>query len=212
MFCKINTPKILLSDNGSEFNNQILEAIYKEYDIVKTNIVAYHPASNGMVERSNRKIIQHLRTLVGHVSSSWHEWMPQVTTSPNSSLHTSIGDTPHYILFNQNKNLPYNILLKKEDPFYNFDDTVRLRTRDFQRIYKLVQSNTADSKLVMNEQQWKKAREKIIVVGDIVYMKVHEPKNTLAPRFEGPYRVIEIASGNKVKIKHLTTKETKIAH
>ncbi len=43
-------------------------------------------------------------------------------------------------------------------------------------------------------------------------MKVHEPKNKLAPRFEGPYRVIEIESGNKLKIRHLTTKETKIAH
>ncbi len=43
-------------------------------------------------------------------------------------------------------------------------------------------------------------------------MKVHEPKNKLAPQFEGPYRVIEIDSGNKVKIIHLTTKETKIAH
>ncbi len=189
--------------------SKILEAICKEYDIVKTNIVAYHPASNGMVERSNRRSSNIWKLLVGDVSSSWHEWMPQVMVSLNSSLHTSIGDTPHFILFCQDRNLPYNILFKKEDPFYNFDDTVRLRTLDFQRIYELVLSNITDSKLAMNEQQWKKAREKIIVVGDIVYMKVHEPKNKLAPRFEGPYRVTDIVSGIKLKIRHLTTKETK---
>ncbi len=63
----------------------------------------------------------------------------------------------------------------------------------------------------MNEQRWKNARE-FIVVGDIVFMKVHEPKNKLAPRFEGPYRVIEVESGNEVKIRHITTNETKIAH
>ncbi len=212
VFCKFNTSKVLLSDNGTEFNNQVLEAICKEYDIQKTNMVAYHAASNGMVERSNRKIIQNLRTLVGDVSSTWHEWMSQVMASLNSSLHTTTGDTPHFVAFGVDKNLPYNILIQKEDPVYNFDDTVKLRTRDFQRIYKHVHSNITDSKISMNEQQRKGAREKLIVVGDIVYMKVHEPKNKLAPRFEGPYRVRATESGNKLKIKHLTTKETKIAH
>ncbi len=67
VFCKFNTPRTLLSNNDSEFNNQILEAICAEYGIDKTNIVAYHPARNGLVERQNRKIIQHLRTLVGDV-------------------------------------------------------------------------------------------------------------------------------------------------
>ncbi len=86
VFCKFNTPKTHLSDIGTEFNNQVLEAICKEYGVTKTNIMAYHPASNGLVERHSSKIIQHLRTLVGDVSTSWQEWMPQVMASLNSSL------------------------------------------------------------------------------------------------------------------------------
>ncbi len=58
VFCKYNTPKVLLSDNGTEFNNHTLDAICTEYGITKCNVIAYHPASNGMVERQNRKIIQ----------------------------------------------------------------------------------------------------------------------------------------------------------
>ncbi len=46
VFCKFNTPKTLLSDNGTEFN-KILDAICKEYGIMKANIVAYHLESNG---------------------------------------------------------------------------------------------------------------------------------------------------------------------
>ncbi len=83
VFCKFNTPTTLLSDNGTEFNNNTLDAICTEYGIQQTNIIAYHPASNGLVERNNRKILQHLHTLVGNVSSSWHEWMPQVMASLN---------------------------------------------------------------------------------------------------------------------------------
>ncbi len=57
VFCPFNTPKTLLSDNGPEFNNSILSEICKQFDIKKTNIVASHPASNGLVERQNRKIM-----------------------------------------------------------------------------------------------------------------------------------------------------------
>ncbi len=49
-------------------------------------------------------------------------------------------------------------------------------------------------------------------VGDIVFTKVQEPKTKLSPRFEGPYRVIEVDDCNKIKIRHLTTNETKTAH
>ncbi len=174
--------------------------------------MAYHPSSNGLVDRQNRKIIQHLRTLVGDVSTSWHKWMPQVLASLNSSLHKTIGDTPHFIVFGQDKKLSYSILLKKEDPVYNFDDYVRLRTTDFQKIYRRVQANSDHTKTCLNEQQWTSASEKVIVIGDIVYLKVHEPKNKLTPPFKGPYRVIDYDQGNKVKIRHLTTHATQGAH
>ncbi len=70
VFCPFNTPKILLSDNGTEFNNAILSEICKQFDVMKTNIVDYHPASNCLVERQNRKILSHLRSLVGSSSQA----------------------------------------------------------------------------------------------------------------------------------------------
>ncbi len=70
IFCPFNTPKTLMSDNGTEFSNSILSEICKQFDIKKTNIVANHPASNGLVERQNRKILSHLRSLVGSSSQT----------------------------------------------------------------------------------------------------------------------------------------------
>ncbi len=162
-----------------------------------------------MEERQNRKIIQHLRTLVGDVSSTWHEWMPQVMASLNSSLHKSIGDTPHFVVFGQDHRLPYTFLLKDDEPIYNFDDYVRVRGTDFQKIYKRISHNIADSKSIMNKAQWNTDSNKIIVIGDLVYQQVPESKNKLAPRF--PYRVIDYDKGNKVKLRHLATLETKLA-
>ncbi len=44
VFCKFNTPKTILSDNGTEFNNGVLDAICKAYEISKNK---YHCLSSG---------------------------------------------------------------------------------------------------------------------------------------------------------------------
>ncbi len=61
-FANITLPKSSCRTMELEFNNQILDTICAEYAFKKCNVMTYHPASNGMVERQNREIIQHLRT------------------------------------------------------------------------------------------------------------------------------------------------------
>ncbi len=40
--------------------------------------VTYHPASNSLVERANRKILEVLRPVVGELLETWEDWLPQV--------------------------------------------------------------------------------------------------------------------------------------
>ncbi len=58
----------------------------------------------------------------------------------------------------------------------------------------------------MCDQQHKIAREVKVSPGDIVMAKLHVPianSNKLSPRFMGPYKITEVASGNRFKIQHL---------
>ncbi len=162
--------------------------------------------------KDGRKIISHLRSLVGSSSQAWHFWMPQVAASLNSSLHVSIGDTSHFVVFGQDKRLPYSFLLAKEEPIYNYDDYVRVRVSDFQKTYKRVTDNIAMSREKRNTQQHRLAGNKGITMGDVVYHSIQEVATKLRSRFEGPYRVIGIEHGNEIKIRHLTDHNTKIVH
>ncbi len=47
LFCPYSTPRVLLSDNGTEFRNALLEEICKQFNIKQTFTVTYHPSSNG---------------------------------------------------------------------------------------------------------------------------------------------------------------------
>ena len=48
IICRYSVPKVLISDNGGEFNNKILQTLCEKFMVKKVNITAYHPASNGL--------------------------------------------------------------------------------------------------------------------------------------------------------------------
>ncbi len=75
LICEHTAPWVLLSDNGAEFRNKVLAEICTQFGITQTFTVANHPASNGLVERTNRKILETLRPIVGKFIGTWEDWL-----------------------------------------------------------------------------------------------------------------------------------------
>ncbi len=71
LFRPYSTPRVLLSDNGAESRNQVLTEICNQFGIKQCFTISYHPASNGLVERTNRKILDVLRPVVCGLLNSW---------------------------------------------------------------------------------------------------------------------------------------------
>ncbi len=65
------TPQVIITDNGSEFNNNILTELCNLFHVKKINVQAYHPQNNGVVERLNEKIISCLKSLI-NPHGIWH--------------------------------------------------------------------------------------------------------------------------------------------
>ncbi len=83
LFCPHSTPRVLLSDIGTELRNALLEEICEQFNIKQTFTVTYHPDSNGLVERANRKILEALLPVVGDLLETWEDWAPHVAASIN---------------------------------------------------------------------------------------------------------------------------------
>ncbi len=96
VICPFTTPRVILSDNGTEFKNKVLEAICRQYGIKQTFTAAYHPASNGLVERTNRKILEILRHAVDTTQEAWQDWLSQMAASINGCVNGSTGKTALY--------------------------------------------------------------------------------------------------------------------
>ena len=211
IICKHASPRALLSDNGTEFNNAMLKEICDVFQIRKCNIVSYSPQANGKAERANRRILDILRHIAAS-SSSWDTWIPQVACSLNSAIHSSCNESPHFILYGTDKRLPYEFLSSQPRPMYNFDDYVRLRLADFQRIHQFIHTRLTASQDEMLRKQHQRAVPHDIAVGDLVFLRVHDRQSKLDPIFDGPYRVTESLHGHKFRILHLQSRKEQDVH
>ncbi len=72
LFCPFPTPQVVLSDNGANFWNAVESEICSQFGIKQTFTAAYHPASNGLLERANGKILDILK--LGR--TVYHMWQP----------------------------------------------------------------------------------------------------------------------------------------
>ncbi len=192
-----SAPRVLLSDNGAEFRNKVLAEICSQFGIRQTFTMAYHPASNGLVERSNRKILEILRPIVADHLGKREDWVPQVAATINASVCESTGKSPHYIVFGNPKRLPYDLPSSQQPPVYDPEDYAKIQLHNFSKIHREVTQKLQSTSVMKAAKQHKGARPVSFSEDDAVMIAAPERQFKLSPKFSGPYTVTSFFGGNK---------------
>ena len=110
MFCRFSPPEQLHSDQGRQFESELVKEICKLLGVRKTHTTPYHPQGNGMVERFNRTLLDMLSTTVGDHPSNWEHNLRKVCLAYNSSVHASTGFSPFFLMFGRQVTLPVDLM------------------------------------------------------------------------------------------------------
>jgi hypothetical protein len=87
-------PVLILTDNGPQFTAKFFQSVCSELGIRKIFTTAYHPQTNGQVERYTRTILASLRGYVSKSQDDWDEFMSAITFAYNCRVHSSLGMPP----------------------------------------------------------------------------------------------------------------------
>ncbi len=114
--CSYSTQRVLLSDNRAEFRNALLAEICRQFNIKQAFTVTYHPSSNGLVKRANRKILEVLCPIVGCLVGTLEDFVLHVVASINDSVCESTGRNPYSVVYGGEKSLPYDLREQPQNP------------------------------------------------------------------------------------------------
>ena len=116
LFCRFSPPEQLHSDQGRQFESELVHEVCKVLGISKSRTTPYHPQSDGLVERFNKTLQHMLATTVRDHPFDWEELLPMVCMAYNTSTHSTTGYTPFYLMFGREARLPVDIAYGTREP------------------------------------------------------------------------------------------------
>lgn len=233
-------PDYLLSDNGPQFVAKFFEAICTCLTIKHLTTTAYHPETNGQVERFNRTLVTRIRHYVAEHQKDWDTFVPMLTYAYNTQVHASTGLVPFELVLTRTPKvslLGFGSTTLRTDTL-NSPPPIVLKSAIMRRLHILFDRATKNNKRAQAsyKRQVDKAVRTIPSISKGMHVFVdreptrakskHEKeedvvRSKLLPKSYGPFEVLEADEvtvtidqngiPNKVSIDRVTTVPTKRA-
>ena len=97
-------PRYILSDNGTEFKNNLMEQVLKQLGIERIFSAPYHPQSNGKLEVFHKYLKPTLRKLCEKDPSNWDKYISQVLASYRVTPNLATAETSFFFVYGREPN------------------------------------------------------------------------------------------------------------
>lgn len=91
--------KIVITDQGREFINKVNKKLFKKFKTHHRISTAYHPQTNGLVERFNQTLQRSLVKLTNEDQDNWDEYLDGVLFAYRTSQQKSTKLTPFELMY-----------------------------------------------------------------------------------------------------------------
>ena len=104
-------PKKILTDQGCNFESQLVADLCELMGVRKIQTSPYHPQTNGQCERFNSTLINMLGTLPKEKKSEWKNHIGTLVHAYNCTHNLATGFSPYYLMFGRQPCLPIDVTL-----------------------------------------------------------------------------------------------------
>ncbi|KAL2246210.1 UNVERIFIED_CONTAM: Retrovirus-related Pol polyprotein from transposon [Sesamum indicum] len=212
IICRFGIPRVLISDNGTQFQGRKITAWLHELKIQQNFTAVGHPQSNGQTEVTNRTILQHLKARL-RSKTEWSDELPGVLWAYRTTPRTSTGETPFSLVYGSEAVIPAEIG-EESQRIINFDPETNREQRAFdldilEEKREAARIRMLHHKSLMLRGHNRNLKPRSLQVGDLVLRKVGVSKHVgkLDPNWEGPFKVVEIVGKGTYKLQDVQGSE-----
>ena len=201
--CDNSVPREVVSDRGTEFNNELFKKVCENLKAKNKFTTSYHPMANGATEKANSTIKKTLSHLSEEDRFCWDKQVSLTCLAINTSYQSSIKEIPFFIHHGRDARLPFNDLVNKlpeinyAEEDYAAEMSLRL-SKAFTHVKTMSQRSRDSAVKYYNRKVAKEAKK--ISIGSLVLLKNETggSETTLSwpTRYVGPYRVTNKFNNN----------------
>ena len=103
-------PEKILTDQGCNFESNLLKALCEIAQVKKMRTSGYHPQTNGQCECFNVTLISMLGTLPKKLKRTWREQVPTLVHAYNCTKNSVTGFSPYCLMFGCKPHLPIDLI------------------------------------------------------------------------------------------------------
>jgi len=178
-----------------------MHVLYKNLNIDKLRTTAFHPQTDGLVERVNRTLKGMLASYTNDNPTEWDTFLPYLTFAYNTSVQTSTAETPHYLLFGCDPIEPQDVMTLTRYRFIDDYNMIFLQhlhdARELARTH-LLQAQTRQKH---NYDKTKTSVQSFDVGHNVLLQEMSLNVGKQEPKFTGPYTIVTKLSEHNYTIK-----------
>ncbi|KAL8610943.1 hypothetical protein ACOMHN_042560 [Nucella lapillus] len=216
--CHLGCMETLISDQGREFVNQVIDKLMDHFQCDHRISSAYHPQTNGQRERDNRTLKEALCKVVNEEGNNWDRYIPGVLFAYHTSVHASTKCTPFEVMYGRKARLPIDLKSENESDDHQSADVDKEADPDKLQTIQEIRRGLNDkvSESIARAQQHQKEQydrrhhnTATVEIGTTVFIKnsrrIHRMGAKMEPRWTGPYTVIKSLDKGRVVLKNEKT-------
>ena len=199
--CRHGFMESLISDNGSQYVNEVIAELCAMGRVKHITAPAYHPETNGLTERYNRTLKSMLKMYVREDQTDWDKFLPFVQFAYRTSYQESMRCSPFGMLYGREATLPLDPVLLEPRPDLTSGSDYRVLLREaLNRRYTAARNYVAQAQLKQRKENNRELLRPLQELtprklGDLVWVHSEplskEGRNaSLVHAWRGPYEVV----------------------
>ncbi|KAJ8037827.1 hypothetical protein HOLleu_18745 [Holothuria leucospilota] len=193
-------PEQLHTDQGRQFEGEVVTHLCKSLGIRKTRTTPYHPQSDGLIERFNRTMKDQLAKYIAAGHSDWDdEYLGYIEFAYNTACHSTTGYTPYFVLHGRECRTPVTLLTAPPELQTNVTPGTPAFycTKLKEKMKHAFESITEQSAGSQEKQKYYYDLSKKFhpfLPGDLVMVNNAADRSKIAPKWVGPFLVVKVLS------------------